>query len=324
MTQFDPTAVRREHPAAGAAQTGWRRHWWALLAAVLCLVAAAHPGSAHLAVGSQAPPFVLAAVDGSEHTLSPGSGAFLQILYFFDADSEACRHGLQFLADLKARLPADRLRVWALTRSPRARVAALGLAQGPELSVLLDNARVSELYQAATVLPVTYVLSSDLEIITVLVGGGGGQQVRLERLAAERCGRLPGAGAEDPVDAMRRQGIELFTQKDYARAEAVLGQAIARRPDATSYLYLAYTQMELDKKTELGLTLRQAIVLFPEEIRLHRIYAKYLIDLGDRAGALKLLDQALAIEPDDINLKMLKDVVAGGRAEQPLAATGGR
>ena len=90
----------------------------------------------------------------------------------------------------------------------------------------------------------------------------------------------------------------------------MLKNALSLRKDKEVYLYLAYAQMELGNEEELEKTLKNGIAAFPDEARLYQIYAKYLSSKGDVEKALTLVDQGLKANPDDKNLKMMKDYLS--------------
>ena len=106
---------------------------------------------------------------------------------------------------------------------------------------------------------------------------------------------------------VKAAGIDAFKKRDFKKAEGLLKKALSLKQDKESYLYLAYTQMNLGNEEELEKTLKSGIAAFPDEARLYQIYAKYLSSKGEVEKALTLVDQGLKANPDDKNLKMMKD-----------------
>lgn len=292
----------------------------ALMAAFLVLFGSVAAGRDQLPVGASAPPFSLAGIDGHDHALSPGNGRSIKILYFFDPESQSSRHGLRFLADLAAEQSSDALQILAVTRSSAEGLERVVQTESVGFPILPNTGQISDLYGAKTVLPMAYVLTADLAISGVLVGGGEGNEIRLARMVTARLRDMVPPKPEQTFETIKQKGIDSFTRKAYEEAESYLLQALSKQQDATAYLYLAYSQMELGKKAEVGTTLRQAISDFPGEIRLYRLYVRYLIDQGEQAEALRVLEQALALSPDDINLNMLKDYVVSLVPDQKTGA----
>jgi len=57
--------------------------------------------------------------------------------------------------------------------------------------------------------------------------------------------------------------------------------------------------------------LEKGLKVFPEEVRLYRIYAKHLAAAGEKKKALSLVEKGLKIAPDDTNLKFMKEYLEG-------------
>ena len=110
---------------------------------------------------------------------------------------------------------------------------------------------------------------------------------------------------------LKSQGIEAFKKRNFKEANKQFVKALSLKDDKVVYLYLAYTQMNLGEPTKLKETLEQAIKAFPEEIRFYRIYAKHLASSGETEAALFLVEKGLKIDPDDANLKFMKDYLKG-------------
>ena len=110
----------------------------------------------------------------------------------------------------------------------------------------------------------------------------------------------------------KKQGIEAFTKRQFKKAEEKLTLALSLKEDKDSYLYLAYTQMNLGEDEKLVATLKKAIETFPREVRLYQMYIRYLTNKGEKAEAIKVLGDAIKIAPDDSTLRMQKEFLERG------------
>jgi len=106
-------------------------------------------------------------------------------------------------------------------------------------------------------------------------------------------------------------GIEAFKNRKFGDAYQSLEKARSLKEDREVYLYLAYTQMILEDATASEKTLERGIEAFPYEVRLYQVYARQLAAKGEKEKALKLVDKALRMNPDDSTLKMIKRDLAG-------------
>lgn len=111
----------------------------------------------------------------------------------------------------------------------------------------------------------------------------------------------------------KKEGIDLFTKRSFKEAEEKLLLALSVKEDKDSYLYLAYTQMNLGEDERLVSTLKKALAAFPREVRLYQMYVRYLINKGDKAEAARVLEDGLKIAPEDATLRMQKDFLERGK-----------
>ena len=134
-------------------------------------------------------------------------------------------------------------------------------------------------------------------------------KVQAPKAAVTPPGKTVPDSSKDAVNFsdVKAAGIDAFKKRDFKKAEGLLKKALSLKQDKESYLYLAYTQMNLGNEEELEKTLKSGIAAFPDEARLYQIYAKYLSSKGEIEKALTLVDQGLKANPDDKNLKMMKD-----------------
>lgn len=118
--------------------------------------------------------------------------------------------------------------------------------------------------------------------------------------------------AEDLVkrfEEHKKRGVELFNQRKYGDAYVQLIKALRYKADRDTYLYLAYTQMELGEEARAQATMEKAIEAFPYDFRLYQTYVRYLLGKGHDGKAVVVVDKALKMNPDDENLKFLREYV---------------
>ncbi|MDZ7697887.1 MAG: NosD domain-containing protein [Deltaproteobacteria bacterium] len=123
-------------------------------------------------------------------------------------------------------------------------------------------------------------------------------------------------------DTHKKQGIEAFKNREFGAAYQSLEEALTLKDAKEVYLYMAYTQMILGEKADLEKTLTRGIEVFPYEVRLYQIYAKYLIGNGEKEEALAILNRALRMNPGNETLKIMKQGLtepAAVQASRPTA-----
>ncbi len=109
----------------------------------------------------------------------------------------------------------------------------------------------------------------------------------------------------------KSEGIDAFKNRKFGDAYPFLKKALNLKEDREVYLYLAYTQMLLGDAAASEKTLVKGIDAFPYEVRLYQVYTRQLAAKGETEKALKLLDKALLMSPDDPTLKLLKGNLEG-------------
>ena len=116
---------------------------------------------------------------------------------------------------------------------------------------------------------------------------------------------------EARFEKQKKSGIEAFKNRKFGDAHQSLEKAMNLKEDREVYLYLAYTQMIMEDAVASEKTLAAGIKAFPYEVRLYQVYARQLAAKGEKEKALKLVDKALRMNPDDPTLKMIKRDLAG-------------
>ena len=115
---------------------------------------------------------------------------------------------------------------------------------------------------------------------------------------------------------LRSAGIEAFKNRKFGDAHQALQKALSLKEDREVYLYLAYTQMILGNASDSEVTLEKGITAFPYEVRLYQVYARQLAARGENEKALKLVDKALQMSPDDPTLKAIRQNLTASPASE--------
>jgi len=185
-----------------------------------------------LSTGAAAPPFSLKDMKGQVYELAKMKERPLILLYFFDVGSRPSQEGLLSLNRLAGQHAGADLTVWAITLSPQNRVAQFISQSGLTFPVLLDQAGVSDAYQARLVLPTVCTLGPGLKVMDYFQGGGKTTEMMLVRLAERelqrkqtRLARALGDEAlkKDPQNLKARavKGYAALKEKDLKEAERV-------------------------------------------------------------------------------------------------------
>jgi peroxiredoxin len=133
-----------------------------VLGLAVCIAYA--PLSYALSMGQGVPSFALQDLNGKKYELSAMKKAPMMVVYFFDAQSRPSQEGLLSLDQLAKKYKDAELTVWAITRSPKDRVADFVSKTKPGFPVLLDTSNVSDLYEARLILPTVCILGPDLKL----------------------------------------------------------------------------------------------------------------------------------------------------------------
>lgn len=266
-----------------------------------------------LMVGEQAPAFSLKSTEGKSHEIAELAQRPLNILFFFDAESKSSRESLAVLVRILNEYQTEDLAIWGVTQSSKAAIQNLGV----QIPVFLDTSDVSHLYQAEFILPTFYVLGPDLKIIYIYQGGGKTTEILLRKLLA---GKLTSPNQKEELFQQHKNaGIQAFRDKRYELAYRELDNALSLKMNRECYLYLAYTLIELKQETKIEATLENGIRLYPDDVRFYQIYGRYLLAHDQTQKAITVLEAALKVNPDDMNLRYLKDfALLSNQQDKPL------
>jgi tetratricopeptide (TPR) repeat protein len=193
-------------------------------AALAALLAVASPAAAATA-GQQAPAFMLKDLAGKEHAIPGATEKQMTILYFFDAESRPSQEGLLSLSGIAKKHKEADIGVWALTRSPKEKVASFAKSAGVSFPMLLDTAEVDKLYGARQILPTVVVVGPGNKVLDSFQGGGKATESMLVRVAERTLQRRQTKLAKAISDEVIRKNPK------NAKAKAVRGYAALRDND---------------------------------------------------------------------------------------------
>lgn len=161
------------------------KHFFTLfiLVLILCMTGT---GYSQVQEGKQVPLFSLKGMDGKTYDLSQMKDRPMIIIYFFDAASRPSQESLLTMDNLAKKYQNADLRVWGITRSPKDSVADFVKKTNPAFPILLDDAAVSDAYQAKFILPTTCIMGPDLTLLDYFQGGGKTTNVMLVKLAERK------------------------------------------------------------------------------------------------------------------------------------------
>ena len=169
--------------------------------------------------GQTATPFSLKDLKGQIYNLSAMKDRPLILLYFFDVDSRPSQEGLLSLSQLAKQHKETEMTVWAITLSTKEKTMKFVGATGITFPVLLDSAKVSDLYQARQILPTVCVLGPGLRVLDYFQGGGKTTETMLVRVAERELQRKQTRMAKsisDEVIKKNPQNVKAQTLKGYA------------------------------------------------------------------------------------------------------------
>jgi tetratricopeptide (TPR) repeat protein len=198
---------------------------WSLMVVVMAaLVSSSTADCAQLEPGRTAPLFSLKDLGGRVYDLAGAGKTPLTILYFFDVASRPSQEGLFSLNKL-AREHKGELNVWAVTVSPKEKVASFASSSGLVFPILPSAGRVMALYHAEHVLPAVCIIGPELRILDYFQGGGKATEAMLVRLAErELQGRRTRIAKAIGMAVVKKNPKSL-------KAKAVMGYAALRDAD---------------------------------------------------------------------------------------------
>ena len=177
--------------------------------------------------GQPAPLFSLLDGKGKKYDLSGLMEQPMIILYFFDAESRPSQEGILHLNQLASKYQGYDLATWAITLSSLEKVDQFLQQTKLQFPVLLDEGKVSDLYQARMILPTTCLIGPKGKILDHLQGGGKSTEKMLVRIAERQLQQKNTQLAQ----AISDQVIEKDPRN--VKAHAVKGHAAIKEGDLT-------------------------------------------------------------------------------------------
>ena len=169
----------------GGATMNYYKHMFTLLILVL-IVGMSGTGYSQVQEGKQVPLFSLKGMDGKTYDLKEMNDNPMMIIYFFDATSRPSQESLLTMDNLAKKYQNVDLKVWGITRSSRDSVTDFVKKTKPTFPILLDDAGVSDNYQAKFILPTTCIVGPNLTMLDYFQGGGKTTNVMLVKLAERK------------------------------------------------------------------------------------------------------------------------------------------
>ncbi len=241
--------------------------------------------SARQIEGSIAPAFALFDVQGKKYDLASMKTSSMTIVYFFNPVSQSSVEGLLSLDQIAKKYRNADLNVLAVAASQKDKAAAFAKSSKLSFPVLIDNAKVSEAYDAKNILPTVCVIGPGQKVIDVIQGGGKTTSVMLGRLAERK-----------------------LQQRQAVLAEALSDTAIKKTPtDAKALMTKGYAALKAGKTSEAekiftGLANGKGISVVYGKEGLAAVYARK----GDPAKALKLAEEVEKIAPERTYASIIK------------------
>lgn len=156
-----------------------------IIAAFLCLFLH-DPGYGLIQTGQIAPAFSLKDIKNRTYDISQATTQTMTILYFFDVESKPSQEGLLTMNNIAKKYAESDLSVWAITASHREKVAGFAGSADYVFPVLIDDADVSDLYQARVILPTVCIVGPGLKVLDFFQGGGKTMETMLVRVAERK------------------------------------------------------------------------------------------------------------------------------------------
>lgn len=273
------------------------KHIFTLFILVL-IVMTAGIGYSQVKEGAPVPLFSLKGMDGKTYDLEAMKDNPMMIIYFFDAASRPSQESLLTMDNLAKRYQNVDLKVWGITRSSRDSVMDFVKKTKPTFPILLDDAGVSDKYQARFILPTTCIMGPDLKLLDYFQGGGKTTNVMLVRLAERKLQQKQLVIAQalsdeaikkDPKDtrakmikgyAALKAGRLDEAEKTFAAMAEEKGRGAILGKEGLASVYAAKGQSE--KALELASTVEKAA---PERAHIHTVKGGVLYSQNKKAQA---------------------------------------
>ncbi len=142
-----------------------------------------------LEIGTVAPPFRLADLDGNQHSLEDLRQGDLLLLFFYHSECPTCRLSVPFIGNLARAVPSDRMKIWGVSQDDSRTTVKFAEFSSLETPILIDADPypVSQAYGLTNV-PTLFVIDSTRTILDQCVGFTKDDFVRIARAAASQAG----------------------------------------------------------------------------------------------------------------------------------------
>ena len=235
---------------------------------------------------------------GYNYDLAAMKDNTMMVLYFFDAASRPSQEGLLHLDQLAKEYADADMVVWGITASSSKQVAAFVKQVQPRFPILMDTAKVSDDYQARTILPTVCILGPELKVLDYFQGGGKATEVMLVRLAQRQLQRKDIQMAKAISDKVVQQNPK------NVQAKALKGYAALKQGD------LADAEKTF---SNLAADAGEAEVVGKEGLAM--VYAKK----GDSTKAMALVAEVESKAPDRAYTQVVKGDILYSRDQKQAA-----
>ena len=250
--------------------------------------------------GGLAPNFALFDVQGKKYDLAGMKASSMTIVYFFNPASQSSVEGLLSLDQIAKKYKKADLNVLAVTAVQKDKASAFAKSSKLSFPVLIDNAKVSEAYDAKNILPTVCVIGPGQKVIDIIQGGGKTTSVMLDRLAERK-----------------------LQQRQAALAEVLSDTAIKKTPtDEKALMTKGYAALKAGKTNEAekiftGLANGKGISVVYGKEGLAAVYARK----GDPTKALKLAEEVEKIAPERTYASIIKADILYAKNKKAEART---
>ncbi len=142
-----------------------------------------------LEIGTVAPPFRLADLDGKEHSLDELRQSDLLLLVFYHSECPTCRLSVPFIGNLARSVRSDRMKIWGVSQDDSRATVKFAQLSALEMPILIDADPypVSQAYGLTNV-PTLFLIDSTRTILDQCVGFTKADFVRIAQAVARQAG----------------------------------------------------------------------------------------------------------------------------------------
>jgi tetratricopeptide (TPR) repeat protein len=124
--------------------------------------------------------------------------------------------------------------------------------------------------------------------------------------------------AESASSSELSAGEEAIGAGDFARAQQIFAKLSADEPtNARAHFYLGVAEQNLGKQAEAVASYQKAVELAPKLVEAWVNLTAAMLDMGDAAGALPVIERGLAQHPDNAGLLYNRALALGAKGPGP-------